>query len=231
MRWNSAVVPACLNDAVLDGPIGKRLLDRLSEKGLIGLGYWDYGFRNVTNNKRPIAKLEDIQGLKMRVIQIPIFIDTFNALGANAVPMPFPELYPSLETRAVDGQENPFVTIESAKFGEVQKYASNLRHVYNPAAILVSKKTWDRLSESEQKVLREAAAEAIAYERPLSRDMDAKSMQNLEAKGMVVTDVSSQERDRMREKLKPVTEKYTKVVGEPLVSAVQAEIDKVGNGK
>ena len=85
-------------DAVLDGAVGKKLLEKLPEKGLIGLGYWDHGFRNLTNSRRPVTKMEDIAGLKVRVIQIPLFIETFNALGANAVPMPFPELYTALET-------------------------------------------------------------------------------------------------------------------------------------
>ena len=98
-------------DAVLDGPVGKKLLDKLPEKGLIGLSYWDHGFRILTNSRRPVAKVEDIQGLKIRVQQIPVFIDMFETLGANPVPMPFTELYTALETGAVDGQENPFVSV------------------------------------------------------------------------------------------------------------------------
>ena len=134
-------------DAALDGPVGKKLLDKLPAKGLVGLSYWDHGFRILTNSKRPIAKLEDIQGLKIRVQQIPVFIESFNALGANAVPMPFPELYGALETKAVDGQENPFVSVEVTKFYEVQKYASTTRHAYSPLLVLASKKFWDQLSE------------------------------------------------------------------------------------
>ena len=144
-------------DAVLDGPVGQKLLTRLPEKGLIGLGYWDHGYRNLTNNRRPVAKLEDIQGLKIRVIQIPIVIDTFNALGANAVPMPLPEVYTALETGAVDGQENPNALIESSKYQEVQKYILTTRHIYNPLVVLFSKKTWDKLSEDERRILQEAA--------------------------------------------------------------------------
>ena len=90
-----------------------------------------------------MAKMEDIQGLKIRVQQIPVFIDTFTTLGANAVPLPFPELYTALETKTVDGQENPFVSIEVTKFYEVQKYASNTRHAYSPLLVLASKKFWD----------------------------------------------------------------------------------------
>ncbi len=93
-------------DAVLDGAVGKKLNDKLPEKGLIGLSYWDHGFRNMTNSRRPIAKLEDFQGLKIRVLQLPLYVDMFTALGANAVPMPYPELYTGLETKTVDGQES-----------------------------------------------------------------------------------------------------------------------------
>jgi len=95
-------------DALLDGPLGQTLLSKLPEKGLVALGYWDLGFRNVTNSKRPIAKPEDLEGLKIRVIPNPVFLETFKAFKANPVPMPFAELYGALEAKAVDGQENPF---------------------------------------------------------------------------------------------------------------------------
>src|ERR671927_99536 len=111
-------------EALLDGPGGKALFDRLAEKGLVGLAYWDLGFRNVTNSKRPIRKPEDLEGLKLRVIPNPVFLDTFRAFKANPVPMPFAELYGALESKAVDGQENPFAVILSNKFYEVQKYVS-----------------------------------------------------------------------------------------------------------
>lgn len=129
-------------DAVTDGPFGQKLMAKLEDKGLHGLGYWDLGFRNLTNSKRPITKADDIAGLKIRVIQSPIYIDMFAALGANATPLPFPELYSALEQKAVDGQENPNTTILSSKFAEVQKHITQTRHIYNPQALLVSKKTW-----------------------------------------------------------------------------------------
>src|SRR5207245_11730121 len=105
--------------ALLDGPLGTTLLEKLPEKGLVGLAYWDLGFRNVTNSKRPIAKPEDLEGLKIRVIPNPVFLDTFKAFKANPVPMSFSELYGALESKAVDGQENPFAVILSNKFYEV----------------------------------------------------------------------------------------------------------------
>lgn len=214
-------------DAVLDGPVGKKMLDKLPEKGLIGLGYWDHGFRNLTNSKRPVAKLEDIAGLKVRVIQIPIFIEMFNTLGANAVPMSFTELYSALETKAVDGQENPFASIESSKFYEVQKYASTTQHVYNPLVVIFSKRTWDKLSPGDRKIIQEAAQEAGTFERKVSREANEKAAEALKGKGMTITQIPPQEIARMREKVKPVTDKFVKESGEELAKEIYAEIDKV----
>ncbi len=141
-------------DAVLDGPVGQKVMDKLQEKGLVGLVYWENGFRNMTNNKRPITKVEDFDGIKLRVMQNNVYLDSFRKLGANAVPLPFSELFSALETRAVDGQENPYNTIPSSKFFEVQKYLSVTNHVYSPWIMLASKKWWDQLSKAELKKLR-----------------------------------------------------------------------------
>ncbi|WP_296236024.1 TRAP transporter substrate-binding protein, partial [uncultured Pseudomonas sp.] len=133
-------------DAVLDGPVGRQVMDKLEEKGLVGLVYWENGFRNLTNNSRPINKLEDFSGVKLRVMPNPVFLETFKLMGANAVPLPFSELFTALETKAVDGQENPFNTILSSKFYEVQKYLTVTNHVYSPWIVTVSKRWWDGLS-------------------------------------------------------------------------------------
>jgi tripartite ATP-independent transporter DctP family solute receptor len=217
-------------DAALDGPVGKKLLDKLQAKGLVGLSYWDHGFRILTNSKRSIAKLEDIQGLKIRVQQIPVFIESFNALGANAVPMPFPELYGALEAKAVEGQENPFISVEVTKFYEVQKYASTTRHAYSPLLVLMSKKFHDQLSPDERKLLLDAANEVKSYQRQVSRELDAKAVDLLKSKGMVITDVSDQERARMREKLKPVIDKHRQTTGE-LGKEMTTEVERIRSGK
>jgi TRAP-type transport system periplasmic protein len=214
-------------DAVLDGPVGQKLLDKLPQKSLIGLSYWDHGFRILTNSKRPVAKMEDMQGLKIRVQQIPVFIDTFAALGAHAVPMPFTELFTGLETKAVDGQENPFVSVQVTKFYEVQKYASNTRHAYSPLLVLASKPFWDQLSEPERKILLDAADETKPYQREVSRALDAKAVEVLKKEGMTITEVSPEDRNRMREKLKPVVEKHQKTINEALVQDLNAELQKV----
>ena len=214
-------------DTVLDGPVGQKLLDKLPTNKLIGLSYWDHGFRILTNSRKPVAKLEDLQGLKIRVQQIPVFIDTFSTLGALAVPMPFTELFTALETKAVDGQENPFISAQVTKFYEVQKYASNTRHAYSPLLVLASKTFWDQLSEDERKILLDAANEAKPYQREISRSLDQKAIDFLKKEGMTITEISPAERDRMREKLKPVVEKHQKTISEPIVRELNEEIQKV----
>lgn len=214
-------------DAVTDGPVGKNLLARLADKNLIGLGYWDLGFRNLTNSKRPINRVEDIAGLKIRVIQSPIYIDMFNALGAAATPMPFPEVYPALEQKAIDGQENPFTLIRTSKFYEVQKHLAVTRHVYNPQALLVSRKLWDTLSADEKRIFTDAAAEATAYQRQLSRSQADEALAELKKLGMQVTEFSAAELQRLRDKVKPVVDKHAASVGEATVKEVYAELAKV----
>jgi len=200
-------------DAVLDGPVGEKVMAKLTEKGLVGLVYWENGFRNVTNSKRSITRLEDLQGVKLRVMQNAVFLDSFKALGANAVPLPFPELFPALETGAVDGQENPFNTILSSKFYEVQKYLSVTNHVYSPWIVTVSKKFWDSLSRDEQKVLMDAAAKSRDFERKDTRDEAARSLGELKAKGMVVNELTPAETARMREKLIRINASVASSVG------------------
>jgi TRAP-type transport system periplasmic protein len=218
-------------DAVLDGAVGKKLLDKVSEKNLVGLCYWENGFRHVTNSKRPIAKAEDIQGLKIRTMQNPVYTDVFNTLGANAVPMAFTEVYTALETKSIDAQENPYGIIYASKFNEVQKYLSATKHTYAPAPVLVGKKFWEKLTPDEQKILQDSCVEARDYQRKVSREQNAKVLADLKAKGMAFNEIPPEEVAKMREKVKPVVDKYTKEVGEDLVKQTYAEIDKVRKQK
>lgn len=214
-------------DAVLDGPFGEKLLNMLDAKGLVGLVYWENGFRNVTNSKRPIAKAEDLDGIKLRVMQNQIALGVFGALGANAVPMPFSELFTALETHTVDGQENPVTTIQSSKFYEVQPYLSMTRHVYTPWVLMASKKWWNTLSPDEQKLIRQAAASSRDFERKDSRADSAKAMGVLKESGMKINVVSPEELQRLRQKAQPVVDKYTQDLGPDLVKQLQDEINKV----
>jgi len=213
-------------DAVVDGPVGTKLFEKLPDKGLVGLGYFELGFRNVTNSKRPIAKAEDFQGIKLRVLQSPLFIDLFNTLGANTVAMPFPEVYTALEQRVIDGQENPVTVIFDTKFQEVQKYLSLTRHIYNAQSVIMGKKTWDKLSDEERKIVQGSLDEAEAYQRRVSREKSIQVLEDLKKAGMQVNEVSPQEIARIREKIKPVVDKYAKEAGEPLMAEVNAEIAK-----
>ncbi|MFI8610884.1 TRAP transporter substrate-binding protein [Pseudomonas sp. NPDC077649] len=213
-------------DAVLDGPVGRQVMDKLQEKGLVGLVYWENGFRNLTNNARPISKLEDFAGIKLRVMPNPVFLETFKLMGANAVPLPFSELFTALETKAVDGQENPFNTILSSKFYEVQKYLTVTNHVYSPWILTVSKRWWDGLSATEQNILMEAAQKARDFERQDTRAEAARALAELKDKGMQINEVDAAEVQRMREQAAPAIQKVVETVGQQLFDQVQAEAAK-----
>jgi tripartite ATP-independent transporter DctP family solute receptor len=214
-------------DAILDGPIGQKVMDKLQDKGLVGLVYWENGFRNMTNNKRPITKMEDFDGIKLRVMQNPVYLDSFKKLGANAIPLPFSELFSALETKTVDGQENPYNTILSSKFFEVQKYLSVTNHVYSPWIVLVSKKWWDTLSKDEQKVLMDAARASREFERKDTREEAGRALAELKAKGMQINELSPAEAGRMRDKLTQVNAGIAVNVGMDLWNETQAALAKM----
>ena len=216
--------------AVMDGPAGKYFNKKLEEAGLVNLAYWENGFRNLTNSRRPVGKIEDFDGVKVRVMQNTIFLDTFKTLGANPTPMAFGEVFTSLETKTIDGQENPFSTIETAKLYEVQKYLSVTRHAYSPFFVLYSKKLWDQLNAQEQAVLREAALEGQTVQRDASRAQDEKSLAILKAKGMVVTEFSPAEKARVVAKLKPVYDKHVPNIGAEAVTMMLDALKKARGG-
>ena len=191
-------------DAVVDGPFGQKLHAKLADKGIVGLAFFELGFRNITNGKKPIQTVDDIAGLKLRVIPNAINVDWVKALGANPTPMAFPEVYAGLESRAIDGQENPLSVILANKFYEVQKYLVLSNHQYNPQSLIFSKKVWDGLSADEKKLLQDAAAEAARYQRQVNRDQAAGTLEQLKKTGMQVTEFNAAEQARLRDKLKPV---------------------------
>ncbi|HEX7892191.1 MAG TPA: TRAP transporter substrate-binding protein [Ramlibacter sp.] len=218
-------------DAVLDGPVGTKVMDKLQAKGLVGLAYWENGFRNLTNSKRPVQKMEDLDGIKLRVMQNNVYLDSFKTLGANAVPLPFSELFSALETKTVDGQENPYNTILSSKFYEVQKFLTVSNHVYSPWIVTVSKKWWDGLSKDEQKILSDAAKASRDFERRDTRDEGAKALSDLKAKGMQVNELPASEAARMREKLAKVNGTIAAEVGQDLWNETQGELKKLRGAK
>ncbi|VWX58032.1 TRAP dicarboxylate transporter, DctP subunit [Burkholderiales bacterium 8X] len=214
-------------DALLDGPLGQALIAKLPEKGLVALGYWDLGFRNVTNSKRPITRAEDLDGLKIRVIPNPVFLETFKGFKANPVPMPFAELYGALDAKAVDGQENPYAVILSNKFFEVQKYVSATNHVYAANIVLVSKKFWDTLSADEQRMMNEAANESRAYQRQVSRAAAQRAVGDLQAKGMAFNEIAAPEQARMRQIAKPVIDKFAATYDPAMVKLYNDELARI----
>jgi tripartite ATP-independent transporter DctP family solute receptor len=216
--------------AVMDGPAGKYFNKKLEDAGLVNLAYWENGFRNLTNSKRPVARVEDFDGVKVRVMQNNIFLDTFKTLGANPLPMAFGEVFTALETKTIDGQENPFSTIETSKLNEVQKYLSVTRHAYSPFFVLYSKKLWDQLNPQEQAVLREAALAGQAVQRDASRAQDAKSLATLKAKGMLVNEFSEAEKARVIAKIKPVYDKHVPNIGAEAVNVMLDGLKKARGG-
>ncbi len=213
-------------DAVVDGPFGQKLHAKLQEKGIVGLAYTELGFRNITNSKKPIAAVDDIAGLKLRVIPNAINVDWVKALGANPTPLAFPEVYAALEQKAIDGQENPLSVILANKFAEVQKYLALTNHQYNPQSMIFSKKVWDTLSPAEQKILQDAALEASKYQRQVNREAAAGQLDALKKAGMQVSEFSPAEQAKLREKLKPVIDKHGAAIP-ATVAELQAELAKL----
>ena len=214
-------------DAALDGKSGELLAQKLAGVGLVTLAFWENGFRNMTNSKHPITKMEDLKGLKMRALQNPIVVETFKAMGGFAVPMPFTEVYSALETKTVDGQENPVPIIESAKFYEVQKYLSMTRHIYNPGIVVYSKQLFDKMSPAEQAALRDCAQGARVEERRLNRLQAEEGIGRLKAKGMIVNELSPAELTRMRDVVKPIHEKTIPTIGADMMAAVNDDLKTV----
>jgi len=214
-------------DAVVDGPFGKMMHEKLLAKGIVGLAYWELGFRQITNSRRPIKKVEDIAGLKLRVIPNAINVDWVKALGANPTPLPFPEVYAALDQKAIDGQENPITVISANKFYEVQKYLALSNHQYNPQSLIFSKKVWDKLSAADRKILSDAALEAGKYQREVSRAAANTALDNLTKNGMEMTVLSAGELEKFREAMKPVIAKHSEIVGAETVNALQAELARL----
>ena len=214
-------------DVVLDGKAGDLLASKMPAIGLVSLGYWEYGFRQTTNSKRPITKMEDLQGLKMRVMPNPIIIDAYKNMGGFALTMPITDLYTAMETKAVDGQENPFSTIELNKFFEVQKYLSLTKHMYNPVMVFYSKKLFDQLTPAEQQVMRECGAEGRDEQRRVNRAQNAQSLARLKELGMVINDVSPAEIARMRDKSLALYERQAPVIGPEMMNAVMGELKRI----
>ena len=171
---------------VMDGPAGKELAAKSADKGLVVLGYWDNGIRHMSNSKRALLKADDLKGMKMRTPPDTVTVDIMQSLGAEAQQIKFAELYVALQQGVVDGQENPLMNIHASKIYEVQKFISLTGHKYEMTPFLMSKRTWDKLSDADKKAVQEAAAEATALQRKLSKESDDKLVADLKSKGVQI---------------------------------------------
>jgi tripartite ATP-independent transporter DctP family solute receptor len=220
-------------DAVLDGPWGTQLLQRLPSHGLVGLAFWENGFRHMTNNRRPLQSSTDFAGLRMRTMQNQMLVDSFRALGFDAVPMPFTQVYEALRAGTVDGQENPLTTIVASRFHEVQSHLTLSSHVYSVHVLLLSREVWDSLSSDDREAMRRAAAETRDLQRRWSRAGSAAALAELRARGMQVSRIPPAEGERIRRRLREVFERHNRDIGIQKVLELYvtlARMRALGNG-
>lgn len=213
--------------AIQDGPVAQKIFKQLEPAGVVGLGWGNIGFRNISNSKRPITKLDDLSGLKIRVTPNPLALDIWKTLGANATPMAFSEVFTALEIKAIDGQENPLVHMYANKMQEVQKYISLSNHAYVTVALVVSKKFWDGLSEKDKQGIQKAADESKALQRKLLEEADKDVITKFVEAGVKVNTISNDELAHFKERVKPVVERFSVQIGEAFVKEFFGEIEKV----
>jgi tripartite ATP-independent transporter DctP family solute receptor len=217
-------------DAILDGEFGQMISGKMEASGLVNLAFWENGFRNLTNSVRPVTKLEDLEGMRVRVMQNDIFLDTFSNLGTNAMPMAFGEVFTALETGTIDAQENPYVTIDTSQFFEVQDYLTETRHAYTPFMVLFSKPIFDTYSAEEQQILRDCAIEGQTAQRQASRELSQQSLERVQEAGMEFNQLEPAEIERIREAVTSVYETHADTIGRDVVEAMQAALDELRSG-
>jgi TRAP-type transport system periplasmic protein len=200
-------------DFLLDSSFGAELLASLPKEGLQGLGFWENGFRNLTNNRGAVTKRKDFQDLKVRVMPNAMFADAFKALDAAPTQIPFPEVYASLREGRVQAQENPLITIYASKFYEVQNHLTLTRHAYSAWAVLIGQSTWGSLNATDQALLRSAVSEATLYERKLIRERNQQMVEELRKLGMTVSEITREELPLIRLRARKVIDKYTDEYG------------------
>lgn len=212
-------------DAVLDGPFGDKMFDLLEPQGVVGLAWWENGFRNLTNSVRPVESIDDLSGLKIRTMENQIHLDAWRELGANPSPMAFPELFAGLQQGTMDGQENPYPTILLSNFYEVQDYVSGTNHVYTPFIFLFSKQIWDTLTSEQQEIITDAAVEAGKYNRQRNREVAIESLEALQ-ENMQFSEISPEELQRFQDGVLSVIDKHADSIGREIVDEYLAEIQK-----
>ena len=201
----------------LDGDLGQELLASLEENDLKGLAFGENGFRHVSNNEGPIESPEDMEGLKIRTLENPLHTDTFEAFGANASPFAFGELYTALQQGTYDAMECPISLYYTNKFYEVQDYLTLTGHVYAAAILLANNDFFNSLPDDLQTLVMEAAEEFRDKQRELAQEQDVEFMEQLEAEGMQINDLTTEQRDEFRQAAQPVYEKYEEQIGKDLI--------------
>ena len=208
---------------VMDGAIGDDILKAFEAHGMVGLAFYDSGARSIYNSKRPVTKLEDMKGLKIRVQQSDLFIALINALGANATPMPFGEVYSGLQTGVIDGAENNWPSYESTRHFEVAKHYAMTEHSMTPEVLVMSKKTWDKIPAADQAIIRKAAKESVLKMRELWEAREKASEKAVTEKGAQITKV---DKAPFIAAMKPVYEKFVTTPNQKaLLEKIQAVAD------
>lgn len=212
---------------VLDGETGKKIFSGLDKQGIETFGTFDLGFRSMTNSKRPIVTPEDADGIRMRTLESSVCVDSLGQLGIDAVSMSFSELFTALQTKAVDGQENPLFTIYNSRFYEVQKYLSLTEHFYPVCPVMVGKLMWNKLSKEDAEIVREELYNMVDYERAVAGEELDKTLQQIEDAGMEVNTV---DKSLFKQAISPVYEKYNAQYGDLLKEIEQARRDNYEAG-
>ncbi len=213
---------------VADGEIGQRLYKELEDKlGIKTIAMFDSGFRHIENSKREIKTPEDVVGLKIRTIDTPICVDTFKALGANATPIAFNELFTALQQGTVDGNDSPIGNLYASRFYEVQKYCTLTGHQYAAIMVTISTKSWNKLPKEYQDILIQAAKEATAFQRKLAEDKENEFLKIMIEKGLKVTELTPEQKSLFQKKMEPIWNKYGDKIGKDLIDAAL----KLGSNK
>lgn len=202
---------------ILDGPIGKASMEGIKKADLIGLAFWENGFRNITNSKRELLTPEDLKGLKIRTMENKIHMATFRALGADPTPIASGEVFTALQQKTVDGQENPLTGIFTSKYYEVQKYLTLSEHFYSPAPLLIGKESWGKLNAEQQKGVQAAADEAKTFQRELNQREVAQAQKELAAKGMTISTV---DKAVWKKAMAPIYKQFESEVGADKLKAI-----------
>lgn len=203
-------------DKVLRSLFAENMLNLLQSKQLIGLDFWENGFRHLTNSSRAITSIEEVKGLKIRTMESALHLDAWHALGAIPTPMAFNELFTALQQGTVDGQENPYPNIALNNLFEVQGHLSDTGHVYTPLVLIFSAKTWNKLSKYDQSVIKRSAKIAGDFERKVNREVNQQSLMMIK-KHMQVTKLTAAAKKEFQLATQPVINKYQDVIGKALI--------------